>query len=93
MIPNIRFADERSYGFCCAGVEYGSTIAIGSHGCIKLKTEREYFRRGIKFVAQKLHPKTAIVYGAAPDIVVVIQKDRSRVTHKIVTVYPDKKEK
>lgn len=67
VIPNIRFADERSYNFCCAGVEYGSTIAVGSHGCIKIKTEREYFRRGIEFVAQALCPQTVIVYGTAPD--------------------------
>ena len=67
VIPNIRFSDERSYKFCCAGVEYGSTIAVGSHGCIKLKIEREYFQRGIEFVSQKLHPQTVIVYGAAPD--------------------------
>ena len=67
VIPNIRFSDERSYKFCCAGVEYGSTIAVGSHGCIKLKIEREYFQRGIEFVSQKLHPQTVIVYGATPD--------------------------
>ena len=67
VIPNIRFSDERSYAFCCAGVECGSTVAVGSHGCIRLKIEREYFRRGIEFVSQKLHPQTVIVYGAAPD--------------------------
>ena len=67
VIPNVRFADERSYSFCCAGVERGSTIAIGSHGCIKIKTEREYFRRGVEFVAHELHPKTVVVYGTAPD--------------------------
>lgn len=69
VIPNIRFSDERSYAFCCAGVEYGSTIALGSHGCVKFKAEREYFRRGIEFVVCKLHPKAVIVYGAAPESV------------------------
>lgn len=66
VIPNIRFADERSYEFCCAGVEYGSTISIGSHGCIKLKTDREYFRRGVAFVSKKLCPQIVVVYGLTP---------------------------
>ncbi|MBD5101316.1 MAG: DUF4417 domain-containing protein [Subdoligranulum sp.] len=67
VIPNIRFSDERSYAFCSAGVEAGGTIAIGSHGCIKLKAEREHFCKGIEFIAQKPHPETVIVYGGAPN--------------------------
>lgn len=67
VIPNIRFADERSYDFCCDGVMPGSVIAIGTHGCVKIRTEREYLRRGVEFVAHRLQPKTVIVYGTAPD--------------------------
>lgn len=76
VIPNVRFSDERSYDFCCTGVERGSTIAIGSHGCIKLKTEREYFRRGIEFASQELRPKTVIVYGTAPNAVFQPMRER-----------------
>lgn len=76
VIPNIRFADERSYDFCCAGVKIGSTIAVGSHGCIKRRTEREYFRRGLEFVVQKLQPKRVIVYGTTPNDAVQPMTDK-----------------
>ena len=31
--------------------------------------EREFFIKGLDYVIRKLHPKTIIVYGAAPDAV------------------------
>ena len=67
VIPNIRFGDERTFEFCCAGVEKGSTIAIGSHSCMKLLKEREYFKQGLDFVMDRLKPGTVIIYGSAPD--------------------------
>ena len=35
VLPNVRFADERSFSFCCDGVPKRSIICIGSHGNIK----------------------------------------------------------
>ncbi len=67
VIPNIRFSDERSYAFCCDGVAKGGTIAVGSHGCIKIKVERDYFEKGLCEIIHKLEPKRIIVYGRAPD--------------------------
>ena len=67
VIPNIRFADERSYTFCCDGIAKGSSIAVGSHGCIKIKAERVYFEKGLDAIIHKLEPKRIIVYGKAPD--------------------------
>lgn len=67
VIPNIRFGDERTFELSCAGVHKHGIIAVGSHGCIKLLNEREYFKRGIDFVMDRLKPNTVIVYGAAPD--------------------------
>lgn len=69
VIPNIRFSDERSYAFCCDGVSKGGTIAVGSHGCIKINIERMYFERGLSEIIKKLEPKRIIVYGAAPDYI------------------------
>lgn len=69
VIANVRWGDERTYDLCCAGVSKNATIAIGSHGCIKLLQEREYFRNGLAHVVEKLSPKTIIVYGTAPDAV------------------------
>ena len=69
VIPNIRFADERSYSFCCDGIAKGGTIAIGSHGCVKVNIERIYFEKGLREIIKKLEPKSLVVYGATPDCI------------------------
>lgn len=66
VIPNVRFADERSYSFCCLGVPCNSIIAVGSHGCLKLKEDRTFFMSGLAHVVHELHPHTIVVYGTAP---------------------------
>ena len=67
VIPNIRFSDERTFELSCAGICKHGVIAIGSHGCVKLLTERTYFENGLRYVIEKLEPATIVVYGAAPD--------------------------
>ena len=69
IIPNIRFSDERSYAFCCDGISKGGTIAVGSHGCVKVKVERMYFKKGLSEIIKRLEPKRIIVYGKAPDYI------------------------
>lgn len=69
VIANVRWGDERTYDLCCAGVPKNSTIAVGSHGCIKLVREREFFKQGLAYAVKKLRPQTIIVYGTAPDAV------------------------
>lgn len=69
VIPNIRYGDSRTYALACSGVTKGGTIAIGSHGCIKLVREREFFAQGLAYVVKTLKPKVIVVYGAAPDSV------------------------
>ena len=66
VIVNVRFADERTYKPCCAGVPRNSSIAIGSHGCIKIREERQFFQQGLAHIVEELKPKNIIVYGAAP---------------------------
>ena len=66
-IPNIRFGDKRSFEFCCRGVPSGGTIAVGSHGCIRLAEDLEYFTRGLEYAVSELNPRTIVVYGAAPN--------------------------
>jgi len=69
VIANVRWGDERTYDLCCAGVPRKNTIAVGSHGCIKLVREREFFKRGLDYVVKKLRPQTIIVYGTVPDAI------------------------
>lgn len=67
VIPNVRWGDERSYDLACLGVERHSTIAVGTHGCIKSLEYKQLFTKGFDYVIQKLQPKTVIVYGRAPE--------------------------
>lgn len=69
VIPNVRFADERTYSFCFNGVEKNSTVAIGTHGCIKKVVDKAYFEKGLAEMVKQLKPQTIIVYGAAPDCI------------------------
>ena len=69
VIPNLRWGDERTYKLCCSGISKGGTIAVGSHGCIKLLQEREQFSKGLEYVVRHVQPDTIVVYGTAPDCI------------------------
>ena len=75
LIPNVRFNDERTYDFCFDGIEKLKTIAVGTHGCIKNKIDKDYFKKGIAELVKRLSPKTIIVYGATPDDIFKTYKD------------------
>lgn len=76
VIPNVRFADERSYSFCFDGIEPYSIVAVGTHGCIKNKANRAYFQRGLSEMICRLHPHTIIVYGSTPDSLFLRYKEQ-----------------
>ncbi|MDP4119239.1 MAG: DUF4417 domain-containing protein [Bacillota bacterium] len=67
IIPNVRFNDERTYLFCFDGIEKNKTVAVGTHGCLKLKEDKAYFETGLAELVKRLSPKNIIVYGAAPN--------------------------
>ena len=67
IIPNVRFSDPRSYAFCFDGIEKHKTVSAGTHGCIRGKENREYFKAGLKELICRLSPKTILVYGTAPE--------------------------
>ena len=75
VIPNIRFGDERTFSFCFDGVEENKTVAVGTHGCIKRKEDKIFFKIGLARMVQRLSPKTIIVYGSAPDTIFKPYKD------------------
>lgn len=95
VIPNVRFADSRSYGFCCDGVPKYSTIAVGTHGCMKLVRERTLFKAGLEHVVRTLQPTSIIVYGSTPHdvfgpyqdmgIMVTAHDSLFSETHKVVS--------
>ena len=67
IIPNVRFNDERTYKFCFDGIEKYKTVAVGTHGCIKSRIDKDYFKDGLAEMVERLSPKTIIVYGSDPD--------------------------
>ena len=67
VIPNVRTGDERTFEIACEGIEKNSIIAIGSHGCVKSKVDREFFQKGLEYIVNSLSPKIIILYGAKPD--------------------------
>ena len=52
VIPNVRWGDERTYEFCCAGVPKNSVIAVGSYGCMKTLRERKFFAKGLEYMSK-----------------------------------------
>lgn len=55
------------YTFNIDGIERFKTIAVSTHGCIKSRIDREYFKKGLAETIVRLSPKTIVVYGAAPE--------------------------
>ena len=76
VIPNVRLSDRRSHRFCLDGLPRNSTIAIGTHGCIKHAEDRHYTRIAVEEAVMRLNPVRIIVYGSAPDDVFVAAIER-----------------
>ncbi len=66
VIPNIRYGDKRTYRICCDGIEKNCVIAVGSHGNMKFKSDRDIFLKGFEVIANILQPSVIVIYGAAP---------------------------
>ena len=69
VIVNVRWGDYRTYAACCYGVYQKGTIAIGSHGCIRIKEDRLFFEKGLEQVVNTLVPNCIVVYGSAPEYI------------------------
>ena len=67
VIPNIRFGDKRTFSLCCDGIEKHCVIALGTHGNMKHKADRDILLAGLDVVVKYLKPSVIIIYGTAPD--------------------------
>lgn len=65
IIPNVRYADERSYDFCFEGLPQNAVIAIGFHGNVKQKLDIDMNIKGLDETIKRLKPKTVLIYGSA----------------------------
>ena len=69
VIVNVRWTDEASYEFCFAGIEEGTIVSVGSHGCSKELADRMLFESGFEEMVCRIKPKTIIIYGKITDSV------------------------
>lgn len=69
VIVNARWTDESSYDFCFEGIEAGSIVAVGTHGCSKERVDRKIFDAGLEELIRRVKPKSIIIYGAITETV------------------------
>lgn len=70
VIPNIRWADERSYEFAFEGVNKNSLISVGVLGGYRDNDSKDYFEKGFYEMLKRLEPSKIITYGNLPDYIV-----------------------
>ncbi len=62
-VANIRWGDQRSFGFAFAGAPHKSTVATSNHGSLRGKDNLYWFERGFDEMACRLEPKRVILHG------------------------------
>ena len=67
VIPNIRWSDERSYDFCFLGVPKNNIVAVSTHGCIRSREQKRFFKAGLEEMLKRLEPSAVIVHGYMPE--------------------------
>ena len=81
IIPNVRFSTPDSYEFAFDGIEHNSTVAIGTHGCMKRHEDKKYFMDGFHKMLEVLQPKNIIIYGTVPQEIAAAAKDAGAHIH------------
>lgn len=66
VIPQLGWADERSYGFAFENIPRNSTVAVSSVGC-KQEGSIEYFKAGFEVAIKRTEPSRILFYGGIPE--------------------------
>lgn len=66
-IPNIRWGDPSTYGFCFLGAREGGVVCVSTHGCMKSSRDKESFYNGLSEMLHRLAPTDVLVHGKMPD--------------------------
>lgn len=69
VIPNVRWSDEKSFGYCFLGVPKRTIVCISTHGCIRSKEQKRLFKLGLEEMLRQLEPSNVIVHGYMPSSV------------------------
>lgn len=63
VIPNVRWTDESSYDFAFAGLYEGQTVAVGTLGCSKEKSDKNLLVNGFIELIKEVRPNNIVIYG------------------------------
>lgn len=63
VISNIRTGDPETIPFALDGAPHHSVIAIGAHGNLKQKDNRDTFFTGLTYAIEQLEPIAILIYG------------------------------
>ena len=69
IIPNIRYGKDATRAEFLNAIPKHTTIAIGSYGCVRSKTEQDTFKAFLEGILPVLDPRIVVVYGAMPKTV------------------------
>ncbi len=75
-VPNVRWGDERTYEFAFEGLPTGGTVAVSAHGTLQKKADRDYFKKGLACMVERLQPQTVITYSRTPNDIFAEHKQR-----------------
>lgn len=67
IIINARWSDKSSYEFCFLGIEEGTVVSIGTHGCSRSLSDIQLFNEGLIELIKVVKPSALIIYGGLPD--------------------------
>ena len=67
VVASLRFGDERTFETACLGIPRNASFAVGTHGLMRGRHEKELFAAGIDYSVTRLDPKAIIVYGSVPE--------------------------
>lgn len=65
VIPNVRLSGRDSVPYALAGIPRRSTLAVGLHGCTRLRENRSHVVEEIRMICDFCEPVNLVVYGSA----------------------------
>ncbi|HNP55745.1 MAG TPA: DUF4417 domain-containing protein [Gordonia sp. (in: high G+C Gram-positive bacteria)] len=63
VVPHVRWCDRSDYDHCFAGVQYGSLVAVSTHGSWRAGDLRHGFTMGLSDLKERLAPSAVILHG------------------------------
>lgn len=64
VIPCARWGKKETYDFSFDSLQFGGTVAVGTHGIVRCKESRKIFSEGVPELVRRVRPQTIIVYGS-----------------------------